>query len=99
MVITRWLIGKKNTVLNKKQEQVNNDGVNMDFDRNSNDLFGRYILGNENLLKGNINNEDEEIEETNDNFLNNEYITNEEEDDDEEYEGDDTDEIPLNEVK
>ena len=96
-LISLGIIGKKNRVLNKKQEQDNNDGVNMDFDRNSNDLFGRYILGNENLLKGNISNEDEEIEETtNNNFLkNNEYITNEEEEEDEDDEGDDTDDIPL----
>ena len=79
-------------------EKDNNDEINIDFDRNSNDLFGRYILGNENLLKGNNTNaEDDEVEE-NQKFLNtDENIINEEEEEDEEDDeaDDDTDDIPL----
>jgi len=97
-LISLGLIGKKTKILNKKMEQDNNDEINMDFDRNSNDLFGRYILGNENLLKGNNTNaEDDEVEE-NQKFLNtDENIINEEEEEDEEDDeaDDDTDDIPL----
>ena len=97
-LISLGLIGKKNGFANIKN-QDNNEMTNIDFDRNSNDLFGRYISGNEVLLKGNGNIGDEEIEET-DNFLdtnenmkgNNEEEENNEEDDED---GDDTDDIPL----
>ena len=96
-LISLGLIGKKHVLSNKKN-QNNNEIANMDFDRNSNDLFGRYISGNENLLKGNVNIENDEIEET-DKFLNTEENINtnieEEDNEDDEDDGDDTDDIPL----
>ena len=97
-LISLGLIGKKNMLLNKKSIQDNNDNMNMEFDRNSNDIFGRYILGNENLLNG--NDEDEKLgdglegadklyNENNEDFLNNEFGNEEDED------SDDDDEIFL----
>ena len=93
-LISLGLMGKKNTIANQKHDYENNDQVNMDFDRNSNDLFGRYILGNENLLKGNINNEEEESDKF---IITDENLKNEEDygDSEEEDEDDDTDDIPL----
>ena len=93
-LISLGLMGKKNTIANQKHDYENNDQVNMDFDRNSNDLFGRYILGNENLLKGNINNEEEEPDKF---IITDENLKNEEDygDSEEEDEDDDTDDIPL----
>ena len=97
-LISLGIIGKKSVSLNKKHEDENNDHVNIDFDRNSNDLFGRYILGNENLLKGNVNNEEDEQEESAKVSTIDENLKNEEEYDnntEEEDEGDEIDDIPL----
>ena len=94
-LISLGIIGKKTTVSNKKQDD-NNEQLNVDFDRNSNDLFGRYILGNENILKGNTNNEDDNLEET-DKFLKKDdnLINLSEENEEEEDEEDETEDIPL----
>ena len=99
-LISLGLIGKKNTNSNFRQEQDANlnEPLKVEFDRNSNDLFGRYIFGNENLLKGNLNLEGEknreEYDET-DQFLNREEETiNNEENEDESDDGDDN-ELPL----
>ena len=102
-LISLGLIGKKNIDLNLKKKQELNEEINYEFDRNSNDIFGRYILGNESLLNGNdnINTEEEEnneylFQENEDNLLNenNQNINNEQNDDDDE-DGDDDDEIFL----
>ena len=97
-LISLGLIGKKNMLLNKKSIQDNNENMNIEFDRNSNDIFGRYILGNENLLNGNDEEEklgdgfegaDKLYNENNEDFLNNEFGNEEDED------SDDDDEIFL----
>ena len=96
-LISLGLIGKKNMLINKKSIQDNNDNMNMEFDRNSNDIFGRYILGNENLLNGNNNDEEEKLgdgfkgneklyNENNEEILNNEFENEEDEDSDDDEE-------------
>ena len=99
-LISLGLIGKKNTNSNLRKEQNANlnEPLNVEFDRNSNDLFGRYIFGNENLLKGDLNIEDENNKEEYleaDKFLNGEeeVLINEENEDDSD-DGDDN-ELPL----
>ena len=96
-LISLGLIGKKSIYINKNQDQINNEQLNFEFDRNSNDIFGRYILGNENLLKGNINEEDNNEEDhEQEKFLNNSINKNNEgEEDEEDDEGDETEDIPL----
>ena len=102
-LISLGLIGKKNMLLNKKSNQDNNENVNMEFDRNSNDIFGRYILGNENLLNGNNNSNNDEEEKLGDEFEradklyneNNEENLNNGFENEEEEDSDDDDEIFL----
>ena len=92
-LISLGLIGKKTTILKKMQEEDNDEKANFDFDRNTNDIFGRYIYGNENLLKGNDINTDDELGEINENYLNNDdNLINKEQYDEEDEEADD---IPL----
>ena len=96
-LISLGIIGKKPINSNKNKQQDINNPINIESDRNSNDLFGRYILGNENLLKGNIIKEEEDYNEEEEKFLNNNdnNLNNEEEDEDDDDEEDDTDDIPL----
>ena len=97
-LISLGLINKKTNIINKRQDQYNNDQLNIEFDRNSNDIFGRHILGNENILKGNKNNEDiSEEDNEEEKFLNsnNNNNNNEKEEDEEDDEGDETEYIPL----
>ena len=99
-LISLGLIGKKNKNSNLRQEQDANlnEPLNVEFDRNSNDLFGRYIFGNENLLNGDINMEGENHKDNyneEDKFLNEEEeASNNEEDEDDSDDGDDN-ELPL----
>ena len=96
-LISLGLIGKINTNSNLRLEQNANlnEPLNVEFDRNSNDLFGRYIFGNENLLKENLNMEDElnkeEYEEA-DKFLNGEEEVLNDEDESDDGDGN---ELPL----
>ena len=96
-LISLGIIDKRMINLNKKQKQDINDQLNIEFDRNSNDLFGRHILGNEIILRGNAKTEEEEDDNEEEKFLNNDNNNNlkNEEEEDEDDEEDDNDDIPL----
>ena len=57
-LITLGLIQKK-AKKHKLKSELEDEYSNNDFDRNSNDIFGRFIYGNENILKKNNENDEE----------------------------------------
>jgi hypothetical protein len=57
-LITLGLIQKK-AKKHKLKSEFEDEYSNNDFDRNSNDIFGRFIYGNENILKKNNENDEE----------------------------------------
>ena len=57
-LITLGLIQKK-AKKHKLKSDFEEEYANHDFDRNSNDIFGRFIYGNENILKKNNKNDEE----------------------------------------
>ena len=75
-LITLGLIQKKAKKHKLKSDMEDEYSVN-DFDRNSNDIFGRFIYGNENILKKN-NETDEDL----DKLLQKQNDNSKEEDDD-----------------
>ena len=81
-LVSLGLILKKAKKHKVKSEQDEDPSIN-DFDRNSNDIFGRYIYGNENLLKKNKEKENEQ-ENKEDNENDNKNNIDENESDDEE---------------
>jgi hypothetical protein len=76
-LISLGLILKKAKKNKVKYEQEEEDSIS-DFDRNSNDIFGRFIYGNEILLKKN-----KEKDEESENLLENENENSKEEEEDE----------------
>ena len=76
-LISLGLILKKAKKNKVKCEQEEEDSIS-DFDRNSNDIFGRFIYGNEILLKKN-----KEKDEESENLLENENENSKEEEEDE----------------
>ena len=82
-LISLGLVLKKAKKHKIKSEQDDESSVN-DFDRNANDIFGRFIYGNENLLNKNKEKEDEA-----------ENLLEKEKNDYKDFEGDDSEDEGL----